>query len=186
MECNELNYSGNVQKVSSFDLGNKKLWSFTLKGQKGFFRTGEKHPNVEQDQSVTFEGNPDPKGNVNVIQTTIKLSTEQQASGVSGGVVGAGNKSVYAGNSYPTKAERDATQKRIEIQSCRNSALELVKILMDKGEIKIPAKTDKVEFIEALVKHYTEQFIAENAGSSEPKSQPTADDGSHSESGGYN
>lgn len=165
----ELNYSGNVQKVSSFDLGNKKLWSFTLKGVKGFFRTGEKHPNVEQDQSITFEGNPDTKGNVNVVQSTIKLATEQQSTGVSTAVVGSGNRTAFAGSSYPTKLERDATQKRIEIQSCRNSALELVKILMDKGEIKIPAKTDKVEFIEALVKHYTEQFIHENAGQPEKK-----------------
>lgn len=164
-----MNYSGSVQKVSSFNYNNKKLWSFTLKGQKGFFRTGEDHPNVEPDQNVTFEGNPDPKGNVQVVKGTIKLGVESRATGVEAGVTGTRTSSYVSGNSYPTKTERDATQKRIETQSCRNSALELVKILLDKGELKIPAKTDKVEFIEALVKHYTDQFIKENAGDSAAK-----------------
>lgn len=159
-----MNYAGQVQRVSSFDFKGKKLWSFTLKGQNGFYRSGTDHPNVEPDQSVTFEGNPDPKGNVNVVKGTIKLATEQASTGVSYAVVAGGNKTGYVANSYPTKLERESTQKRIEIQSCRNSALELVKILLDKGEIKIPAKTDKVQFIEALVSHYTQQFIKENAG----------------------
>lgn len=153
-------YNGTVSKITPFNYQNKTLWSFQMQGIKSYFRTGEKHPGVEPGNAITFEGNPNAKGDVQVDVGSIKRSAEQQSSGVQGAV----QRTFQGGNrDFPTRDEREATQRRIEIQSCRNSALELVKILLDKGELKFGPKVDKVKAIEEMVSHYTEKFLDENS-----------------------
>lgn len=161
-----MNYNGTVQKVSSFDFNGSKLWSFTLHGTRGFFRTGKTHPGIEPNQLISFEGQADGKGNVKVESNTIQLSKTQESTGVGSAVGGGAELSVPASEDrrYQSKAEREALQQRIELQSCRNSALELAALVLQYGEVKFGAKTDKVAAIEEMVQHYTDKFVSANSG----------------------
>lgn len=160
-----MNYNGTVQKVSSFDFNGSKLWSFTLHGTRGFFRTGKAHPGVEPNQLIQFDGQADGKGNVKVEPSTITLAKNSESSGVAN-VVGASTEQSLPATEdrrYATRAERESLQSRIELQSCRNSALELVGLILQHGELKVGAKVDKVALIEEMVTNYTNKFVTANS-----------------------
>jgi len=163
-------YTGVVSNVSSFDYQGKKLWSFQLNNDKGvYYRTGSNRVKAEVGQFVSFLGEPGKNGSVNVDSKSVEVKQgEQSATGLAGAVAGAGSGAgkgtpVSTSRDFPTKAERDATQKRIEIQSCRNSALEFIDILIRTEAFKVPAK-NKVEALEQLLSHYIEKFLQENSG----------------------
>lgn len=181
-----MQYQGVVSNVSYFDYQGKKLWSFQLNSEKGvFYRTGNDKPSVEQGNFVVFEGAPGNKPNsVNVKAYNINVKQgEQTATGVSAGVVATGNTksndspvSPNEDRRYETKADREARNTRIELQSCRNSALEFVKILLSKDAIKFPAKGDAVAILEGALDHYTKQFVEENQGKEPQAAQPVQED----------
>jgi hypothetical protein len=170
-----MQYKGTVSKVSSFNYQGKDLWSFNLQGVQGFFRTGNKKPKVEQGQYVIFDAEPGKNGSFNVDASSISVkAAEAEATGVQ--VAGGGAKASLSKDDYWTrKEERDSvTQARIERQSCRNSSLEFIKILVGQGAVKFTEKTkpaDKVDILEQMLDHYTEQFIDDNAGRKEGRAK---------------
>jgi hypothetical protein len=175
-----MQYSGVVSNVSSFDYQGKKLWSFQLNNEKGtYYRTGAVRPKAETGQFVVFFGEPGKNGSVNVDSKTIEVKEgEQASSGVGSFTRSKPNPVPSNGRDFPTKDEREATQKRIEIQSCRNSALEFIKILFQQEAIKVPAK-NKVDFLEELLNHYQKKFIDNNSGIEDNipvDPSPTSDD----------
>lgn len=158
-----------MQKVSSFDFNGSKLWSFTLHGTRGFFRTGKAHPGVEPNQLISFDGQADGKGNVKVEPSTITLSKQSEASGVSNAITSSAGVPDQVldprdDRRYETKFDKDNRNARIELQSCRNSALELVGLILQHGELKVGAKVDKVVLIEEMVDRYTDKYVAANSG----------------------
>lgn len=76
------------------------------------------------------------------------------------------------------KEERDIeTQKRIELQSCRNSALALIDAMIKTESLpKLPAQAKREAFLIELLSRYTQQFIAENAGKPATTDAPQAVD----------
>lgn len=176
-----MNYQGVVSSISSFNYQGNLLWSFQLSGDKGtYFRTGSNAPKFEKGDLVNFVGEPGKNGSVNVNVKTIqskKGDSEAADVGVANVVRsvrpsqnGSGSKDDY----WVAREQRDiSTQKRIERQSCRNSALEFMKLILDKGEFKLPAK-NKVEALEEMLSHYQEKFLIDNSGEvkSENKTEP--------------
>lgn len=85
---------------------------------------------------------------------------------------------------WTRREERDIeTQKRIELQSCRNSAIEMVSLLLTANAVPVPKKTAEQEgYIADLVQHYTDKFRSENSGKPVEMAEPTDDEsGSGSE-----
>lgn len=156
---------GVVARISDFPFNGKTLWSFTLRGDQTFYRLGEKKPSFKEGDSVQFDAEQKGKGvqAKNVVpwvgsQVTVGTSASTVARTVSGPATS---------NEYWSNREtRDIeVQKRIELQSCRNSAIELVRLLIGSGieAVKLPAKqADKAQVVEELVAHYTEVFRNEN------------------------
>lgn len=163
-------FQGVVSNVSAFPYNGKNLWSFSLNGTKGFFRCGDTRPRVEKGDYVKFTATTGKNGAYNVDTKSIDAKTgESQATGVkipAAGTSGASASGVGREDYWVAREARDvSTQKRIEIQSCRNSAIEFLKILLANGEFKLPAK-NKVAALEAALQHYIDKFIKENAGES--------------------
>lgn len=86
---------------------------------------------------------------------------------------------------WEDKAVRDIdTQKRIQKQASRNSAIEMASMFLAAGAIKLPENPGKrYEIIAALVQEWIDKFEAQIDGKEEPSEEitvthPTAD-GSH-------
>ncbi len=163
--------NGVISKLSSFDFNGKKLYSFQLKGINGFFRTGENPIPAMEGEFVEFDAKgPDAKGNYQVQNGSIvvkKDSNPQKGLKSFRKVVDSAptSKDDY----WERKEVRDVeTQKRIETQSCRNSALQFIDILIKTEAVKVPAK-NKVEFFEELLEHYMSEFQQRNSGVADAK-----------------
>jgi hypothetical protein len=114
--------------------------------------------------------------------TQVQAGAPMQAVGVQA-VQYAANTPMSKDDYWRRKEERDlakeaefaARDRRIELQSCRNSALQLVDILLrpiqtkDGAEllVKLPAQNKRVEFVEKLVQQYTDQFVFANNNKNE-------------------
>lgn len=77
------------------------------------------------------------------------------------------NKDDYWGNREARDLEyqerQKVTQATIELQSCRNTAVELVKVLLERELVPVPkAKADQEEFVIAMLNRYTNLFLEQN------------------------
>lgn len=177
-----MQFKGVVKEVSSFEFKpGTHLWSFSLNGDRNYYRCGDRKPAIESGQFVLFDANAGNKqGSFNVTKGTIQVkAAEAEATGVVAAVKSTGGslgKDDYWGN---REARDIQTQKRIEKQSCRNSALEFIKILLSQeNAVKFGAKADKTDILEKMLAKYTEEFIVDNAGKKdeEPEVVETAVD----------
>jgi hypothetical protein len=156
---------GVVQKIFDKDFGKGPVYSFTLKGDRTFYRLGPKKPSFAEGDSVQFEtktsGNSTYANNVapwkgGTVPTSVANAARQSS----------GGGPATADQFWRNKEARDVlTQQRIELQSCRNSAIELVRVLLSPGveAVKLPAKqADKERVVAEMVTHYTKSFLGEN------------------------
>lgn len=174
---------GVVGKINVKDNGNWKRYSFALKGQDGWYSGGFDPLPFVEGETIEFQMAKNSKGYEEVDRSTIrKLVGEEavaaqpvaQVAGSGGGFRKAGFGGRPFGKSPEEKdywAKREArdiqTQKRIEIQSCRNSAIALVEVLLASGvqAVKLPAKEAAREgVVVEMVKRYTDMFLKENSG----------------------
>lgn len=167
-------FQGILADSSSFPFDGRKLWSFKLEGDRTFYRTGEVAIDANKGQFLTFEGSKDHKGNVKVNLSTLVVKDADKPQ-VSEGLKSfrhfAAKKEKAEGEMtsagfWEAKTTRDIdTQKRIEIQSARNSALTFIELMFKHGEFTIPTKLkNKVEFLEGLLEHYINEFVKRNSG----------------------
>lgn len=158
---------GVVSKIDSKDFPNGKAWSFTLSGDRTFYRLGQRPPTFSEGDSVRFD--TAQKGNStyanNVVpwkENGVAVPTSTKPDVVARAATTAFDKESYWAN----KEARDVgVQARIELQSCRNSSIELVRLLLSTGveAVKLPAAQAKKEQVVALlVSKYTADFLAEN------------------------
>jgi hypothetical protein len=154
---------GVVARIYSKDFGDATAWSFTLRGDRTFYRAGNKKPFFSEGDSVQFD--VEMKGQNAYARGVSKWEGEpsQQNTPVAAMVAA---RTVTKDDYWVQRESRDVeTQKRIELQSCRNSAIALVAELLKVEAVKLPAKqADKVPVIEELVTHYTKFFIDQNSG----------------------
>jgi hypothetical protein len=166
---------GVVGKIYSKDFGDAMAWSFTLRGDRTFYRLGNKKPFFSEGDSIQFD--VEMKGQNAYARGASKweggeVVSSAPAAAVARSAGGPRNADDY----WRAKEVRDIeTQKRIELQSCRNSAIALVAELLKVEAVKLPAKqADKVPVIEELVTHYTKFFIDQNAGKEAKEEIPDA------------
>lgn len=157
---------GVVARIYSKEFGDSTAWSFTLRGDRTFYRLGNKKPAFSEGDSVQFE--VEMKGQNAYARGVSQWADSDPVRGASASSVARTSSDVprTADEFWRRKEQRDIeTQKRIELQSCRNSAIELVKLLASAEAVKLPAKqADKVPVVEELVQHYTQFFLDRNAG----------------------
>jgi hypothetical protein len=169
-----------VQSISDKKYNGKTFYSF--KGQDGvWYGTGTRTP-PETGAYVEFEALPNDKGFLqasNIVRlpntaAAVSSGPRVAAAAVKGAQKASGNKDDYWAN----KEIRDVTvQKRIEIQSCRNSALTFISQLLQAEAIPVPTKkAEREEYLQALLKRYTTQFLEENNGETQPVSEPEKTD----------
>lgn len=125
------NYNGVVSKI--FPKSNWGTYSFGMQGQRGYYNMGKIPPFFSEGQTIEFDGTPGKReGNVDVNANTIKVVTEEQVQPKDYNMpkteTGARKVQVLQKDDYwQRREERDVeTQKRIEIQACRNAAIQLV------------------------------------------------------------
>lgn len=155
---------GVVQRTFSKQFENGTAYSFTLKGQDGFFSTGYR-PAVEQGKAYEFEYTTDPKGRKSVNLSTLRpweAGDAVQAPPVrsfarSGGFKKDDGKDEY----WKNKEARDIQNDRLrELGATRNTAIALVDMMLRNGAVKLPAKeANKEEVIYALVEHYVDVLM---------------------------
>lgn len=161
---------GKVQVVGY----NETSGYYSLKVDGVYYSAGKKRPDVNNGQTVEFEGESVERGGRtywNLKAGTLKVVESQEKSAPPKGTgatrtTGAGSNSAY----WEAKEQRDieVTQPRIAYQAARNSALELVSILSAEKAIVYPAPKkgatdlkpgERLEVIEKLVEGYTEKFF---------------------------
>jgi hypothetical protein len=171
-------FKGVISSTSTFPYNGKNLHSFQVQGIRAYFRTGESPTGLQKGDYVEFEAKgPDAKGNYQVDANAISKkpsTTQSEAKGPTG--FRKAFVQATASRDFPTKDERAETQARIEIQSCRNSALQLIDILFKQEAVKLAARADKVAIIEELLEHYTTQFLERNKGKVGTPSNPAGND----------
>jgi hypothetical protein len=75
------------------------------------------------------------------------------------------NAQVSKDDYWTRREERDAeTQKRIQLQASRNSAIALVSAMLQNGIVKLPAEAKREAFVQELLARYTQQFQDETNG----------------------
>jgi len=156
---------GVVAKIHPKEFPNGIAYSFTLSGDRTFYRLGNKAPSFKEGDSVRFETTQ--KGQNTYANNVVPWKEE--------GVATSGSVSTVARSAsgpktseefWRNKEQRDVlVQSRIELQSCRNSAIELVRLLLQSGveAVKLPAAQAKKEQVVAeMVTKYTLDFLREN------------------------
>ena len=174
---------------------------YSIKVNDIYYSVGSKQP-PEAGTLVEFDAEKNEKGYWNVTKaglTVVKAGEPTQA--VAQQAVKAAATSPMSKDDYWRRKEErdlakeaafDAKDKRIELQSCRNSAIQLVQILLTPVQtaegvvnlVKLPAQAKRVEFVEKLVQQYTDQFVSDNNKKNEeasPNVEVSAEASSNSE-----
>jgi hypothetical protein len=131
----------------------KKLWSFSLNGEDGFFGCGISDPKVKKGDTIEFDYEI-VNGRASVVVDTINLlssapSDRTNSYSGSGGQPGKANGGGGGNAQYwEEKTQRDiendeyrrANDIRIQYQSARNAAITVTDLLVKAGAIIIPEK----------------------------------------------
>lgn len=160
-----MNAKGIVKEVLVKDWKGKSLYTIKLNGDSNYYNTGvEKPPKVgtfiEFDFTINDKGYKQVDMRSIVEKTGSDIPATTKISSATGASRGMG-KDDY----WERKENRDITvQKRIELQSCRNSAIAFISTLLTSGAVKLPAKqADQADVIEEMLSRYTSKFVEQNA-----------------------
>lgn len=154
--------NGVVKRVMTTPWQDKMLHGFALEGDERLFGTGfKKSPNVYPGSAISFQTEKNPKGRWQVDANTIEVKAQTKAPEV-----------------VQTKEEKNAyweTKDRvIELQSCRNSAIDLVNVLLTHEAIKTPAKAaEQYDFVLNLVDELITRFVDANEKVRNPEATET-------------
>lgn len=144
---------GVVSKLLSRPWNDKTFHSFRIQGDDRIFNTGtRKIRGIAEGKYVAFEVEKNAKGYWDVDGKTVEIKDPPASA-------------VQADPTKPYKSDSEywATKdKIIELQACRNTAVELTKVLLANEAIKIPAKADKYQIVKGLVDKLTQEFVNAN------------------------
>lgn len=173
------NIRGTITRVGSprqVMVKGKPILYQSFKVNDVWYSNGTKVPPPEG-TLVEFAAEQNDKGYWNVTKAGIRVieAEEPTRSVASVAVQTAATSHMSKEDYWRRKEERELAKekyyedkdRRIELQSCRNSAIELVKILVTpaaNGEtlIKLPAQAKREAFVTELVETYTQMFVAQN------------------------
>jgi hypothetical protein len=168
---------GIIGRVSSRQFNGKNFYSFALNGQDGWYGTGIKRPPPEG-TSVRFESKKTPKGYLEVdgaieIRTdgeagTARISSNGSSNTSSGnaGVVGNSGAGGYSKKSAEERGYWDRKEQRDlkndadrELGASRNTALNIIDLMIKHEAVKFPAVAKREEFIWTLLDKYTAKLM---------------------------
>ena len=151
---------GIVKKIVSTPFGNKMLYSIALVDTDGLFGFGNHNPKVKGGDTVEFEAAKNPKGFWQAEASSLHL-LQEGSEVVSNGssarpVAAAKGKEDY----WEAKFKRDVRQDELrEIGATRNTAIEWVKLLIEKEAVKLPTKVaDREQLLNDLLNDYIGKF----------------------------
>jgi hypothetical protein len=191
---------GVISKVHSRPTQWGPMFSFQINGSKDYFGTG-KNPPPDAGTTVIFDEEVNGRGYKEAKNIQIVPAGGPPRSGVSVGSMSIPqNESMSKDDYWRRKEERDqakeekrdlkeaAKQRVIETQSCRNSAIEFVKLLItpQNGEVglKLPAQAKREEFLFTLVNTYTNAFLKANTGENDGNNENRTEAGGQLELSG--
>lgn len=174
---------GVIQKTFTNVVRGKNLHSFTIRGTQGFFRTQEVPCPMKEGTYVQFEA--DDKNNVNMSTLVAmdkrapeQMPTEQAVSRAASHV---NSKDDY----WTRKEERDLeTQKVIQYQAARNSAIAAISTAVSQGIITLPGTKGKsydsyMKYIDDVTMRYFADGTAlghtEETNDGSPQAAPASD-----------
>jgi hypothetical protein len=134
------NFEGVVNYISEKPYKGVKLYSFTLKGQDGFFRTGETKPKIKVGSYVTFEAEEDARGNRNVDIESIKGTVRAPDGTTKSETITEKNQDKVV--DFKAIAEK-AKQQSIHFQAAHKVAVDVTNIAITQGLLKLPATPAK-------------------------------------------
>lgn len=161
-------YSGVIGRVSEKQFNGKTFYSFTLKGQEGWYNTGVKKPYAEG-TSVKFDAAPNAKGYLTV-SGNIEVLKDGEVS-ATGSVAQTVSKSTSSGSGaggayWDRKEARDLVNDAArELGASRNTALSIIDIALRNEVYKLPAAAKREEFFFTLLDRVTDKLM----GKTEPK-----------------
>ena len=173
-------YQGQVQYTNP-----KNQWgrySFRLAGDQMYYNT-ETDPAPLKGKMIAFEGEQRGERSVQVDEDSIEIKGDAPPVRNAPARKFAPKKGAFRSSSnfadkekyWQDREARDIeTQKRIEIQSCRNSALTFLGLLVQTGALDLskakPAA--RAGLVEELLNTYQAKFLEENKGTATPAATP--------------
>lgn len=137
------------------------LYSFQIDGDKRYFRTGTKRPPINEGDYIAFDFET-PKNEVDL--NSISAVTDEPAPPKSQAAPRASGGANSKDDYWRAKEERDvATQRRIEIQSCRNSAIALVSAALENDCLALgQTKSKRLDILLEQVDEVAARFLEQN------------------------
>lgn len=169
-------YKGQVQYVNPKNQWGK--FSFKLRDDEMYYNTLSDPANLKG-KVVSFEGTQRGQRSVEVNEESLTIEedsapvTNAPARKFSGrkGAIRSASSGLTKDQFWENKEKRDIEKdRRIELQSCRNSATAFVDLLFKLGAVdltKVKAAA-KVKFVEELVAHYQTKYVSENNSLQKP------------------
>lgn len=171
-----MKFSGKVTYVNENNFNGKLLHSFKLAGTEGYFGTGESKTGVHKGASVSFEAKEGKPGSFTVDTKTLEVVEGDIAPTVvyakKQGSVAYASKAKSKDDFWENKEARDVgTQKTIQLQSSRNSAIACADFLVKNGALVLDKvkQADKMDVLVGLVDHLTDKFQEQVKASKEER-----------------
>jgi hypothetical protein len=159
-----------VQKHEARQFNGKTLHTFVASDGKRY-GTGSKTP-PPVGAYIQFDFTLNPKGYAQTSNwEVLPNDVNAQSAGVAAKIVKQAVNAISKDDYWTNREARDVeyherqqvVQKTIELQSCRNTAVEFVKLLLEQQAVPVPkAKADQEEFISAMLDRYTNIFLSKN------------------------
>ena len=152
---------GIVKKIISKPWGDKTMYSLALTDTEGLFGFGNHNPKTKAGDLVEFDAEKNQKGywqakgaTLHVVQAGLEVVSN--GSSVASVARSSGGREEY----WEAKEKRDIKQNELrEIGATRNTAIEWLKLLIEKEAIKLPAKVaDREQLLNDLLNDYINKF----------------------------
>ena len=142
--------NGKIAFVNEKNWNGKTLYSLKLQNDDALYMCGERKPNANKGDFVSFGFKEGGNGRHSVDVKTIEVKKAEVVS------AGSGNFGKMENTSY------DKRQETIEYQAARNSAIAAANVILTAGALKLPAKeADKYKVVVELIHDLTGRYFAE-------------------------
>jgi len=154
---------GTVQRFFENEWRGMMLYGLTVDTDERMFGTGEIRPSTAVGDYVSFEVNKGKNDKWYANTKSLQVLTEAPATPQKAN--GATSPAKTKENYWTNKEANDKTKdKVIQYQSCRNSAIALIGVLLSNGALTLPQKKEaKYDVVVALAEKLTIDFFTTNS-----------------------